>query len=129
MSHRARLEHERMERWLAAVAWCAARDAALAREAAAAARLVKGYGDVRRKMTALFDDLLDTTLSAATFAAAHGQDWALPTDFAASYRTLVLKGPDGESQAQALAAALRTHIAANDHEAALSILRAPSAVR
>src|SRR5262245_11459466 len=61
ISYRARLEHARIDRWLAALERFAARDGALARELAAAAQLVKGYGDVRRKMTALFDDLLETT--------------------------------------------------------------------
>jgi indolepyruvate ferredoxin oxidoreductase beta subunit len=101
ISHRAHLEHGRMERWLAAVRECAATDPALALEVAGAAQLVKGYGDVRRRMTALFDELLDVTM-----AAARG-DARAATEFAGTYRALVLKGPDGEAQARSLAADVR----------------------
>src|SRR4030095_17093999 len=54
ISYRAREEHERIDRWLAAVARCATWDNALACEVARAAQLVKGYGDVRRRMTGPF---------------------------------------------------------------------------
>src|SRR5256886_6328992 len=52
---RSRHEHARMDRWLAALARCAGWDKALALEVARGAQLVKGYGDVRRRMTAHFD--------------------------------------------------------------------------
>ena len=124
VSYRARLEHARMDRWLAAVTRCAAWDPALGREVAAAAQLVKGYGDVRRRMTAVFDELIDTTLTAATSESARGVGFAVSTAFAATCRRLVLKGPDGESQARALGATLRTHVAADDLAAAALVLSA-----
>jgi hypothetical protein len=127
MSYRAHLEHARIDRWLAAVERCVAWDAALAREVAAAAQLVKGYGDVRRRMTALFDDLLDTTLAAATAEAPRGHGFPIATTFAAAYRRLVLKGPDGESQAQSLAATLRSKLDATDHAAALALVKSLAA--
>jgi indolepyruvate ferredoxin oxidoreductase, beta subunit len=129
MSHRAHLEHARIERWLAAIQQCLAWDLGLAREVAGAAQLVKGYGDVRRKMTALFDDLLATTLAAATFESRHRNGFRLATEFAAMYRTLVLTGPDGESQAQTLAADLRTRIEANDYSSAKTIVGSSAAAR
>jgi hypothetical protein len=99
-----------MDRWLAAIGQCATWDAALAREVAAAAQLVKGYGDVRRKLTALFDQLLDTTMSLAGFESRRGEGFPLATNFAGSYRALVLKGPDGEAQAQRLATDVRAQV-------------------
>jgi indolepyruvate ferredoxin oxidoreductase beta subunit len=122
ISYRAHLEHARMDRWLAAIGQCAAWDGALAREVAGAAQLVKGYGDVRRKMTALFDDLLDTTLAAATHESRRGEGFPLATGLAASYRALVLKGPDGEAQAQNLATAIRAQLTADDYKAALALV-------
>jgi indolepyruvate ferredoxin oxidoreductase beta subunit len=100
ISHRAHEEHARMERWLDAVKACAARDIELAREVARAAQLVKGYGDVRRRMAGHLDRLLAAVLHAAT--AGGGLEGA--RTLAARYRTLVLQGPDGEAQAVALAA-------------------------
>jgi indolepyruvate ferredoxin oxidoreductase beta subunit len=114
VSYRARLEHERMERWLDAVRQCAAWDRDLAREVANAAQLVKGYGDVRRRMTALFDDLLDATLTRARGESSRGDGFADSTAFAATYRRLVLEGPDGESRARALAERGRQARAASD---------------
>jgi indolepyruvate ferredoxin oxidoreductase beta subunit len=122
VSYRAHLEHARIDRWLAAVRQCAAWDIALAREVASAARLVKGYGDVRRRMTALFDDLLATTLAAATQESSRGNGFPVSTAFAATYRRLVLKGPDGEAEAKSFATTLRTKLEANDHAAALSLI-------
>jgi indolepyruvate ferredoxin oxidoreductase beta subunit len=125
ISHRAQLEHAGIDRWLAAVRRCAAWDHALALEVARAARLVKGYGDVRRRMATLFDDLLTTTHACATFESRHGDGLPLATGFAAEYRSLVLKGPDGEVQAQKLAADIRTRIDAQDYKAALALVLRP----
>jgi indolepyruvate ferredoxin oxidoreductase beta subunit len=108
ISWRAREEHARMERWLAGVTAATARDEALACEVAALARLVKGYGDVRRRLLGVFDDALATTLRAAE------ADPAVATALASRLRTLVLEGPDGESRAEALAAAARGHLDAGD---------------
>jgi len=127
VSYRAHLEHARMERWLAAVHRCAEWDRGLAREVAGAAQLVKGYGDVRRRMAALFDDLLETTLTAARDESSRAAGFAVSTAFAATYRRLVLKGPDGETEARALAAALRTRLEAHDHAGALGLLVEPVA--
>jgi indolepyruvate ferredoxin oxidoreductase beta subunit len=103
ISYRARDEQARIDRWLAAVTRCARWDGALACEVARAAQLVKGYGDVRRRMTAHFDRLLEAVLriaeresSEATFEAARS--------LAGRYRALVLQGPDAEATAIALAA-------------------------
>lgn len=104
ISHRAHEEHERMERWLEAVRRCAGRDLALAGEVARAAQLVKGYGDVRRRMAAFFDDLLATVVRVADAEAARGDGYTVATGLAARYRALVLEGPDGEGQAPDLAA-------------------------
>jgi indolepyruvate ferredoxin oxidoreductase beta subunit len=103
ISYRAHEEHARMERWLAAVLRCAAWDRELAREVARAAGLVKGYGDVRRRMAGHFDRLLAGTLAAAERGAAAGTGFDDARALAARYRTLVLQGPDGETQAAALA--------------------------
>ncbi len=104
ISYRAHEEHARMERWLAVVARCAAWDRGLARELARAAQLVKGYGDVRRRMAGQFDRLLAGAVRAAELAAASGTGFDAARVFAAGYRTLVLQGPDGERQAAELAA-------------------------
>ncbi len=122
ISHRAHLEHARMERWLAAVTRCAGRDGALASEVARAAQLVKGYGDVRRRMTALFDELLETAMTAAEHDAQRGEGFALATGFATAYRRLVLQGPDGEARARRLAADLRARLEAKDYAAAGALL-------
>jgi indolepyruvate ferredoxin oxidoreductase beta subunit len=122
ISYRARLEHERMERWLAAVRRSADWDAGLAREVASAARLVKGYGDVRRRMTALFDDLLASVMAVAREESAQGNGFAVSTGLAATYRTLVLEGPDGEGAARVLTAGVRARLDSHDHAGALKLV-------
>jgi indolepyruvate ferredoxin oxidoreductase beta subunit len=107
-SYRAHHEHARMERWLAAVARAAEWDAELARQLARAAALVKGYGDVRRRMAARFDDLLLHVLRAGELGAARG-DLSAARDLAGRYCALVREGPEGEERAAALA---RTVVAA-----------------
>ncbi len=101
ISHRAHEEHTRMARWLDALTRCAARDGELGREVARAAQLVKGYGDVRRRMAGHLDRLLDRVERAAERAAAQGGGFEEARVLAAQYRTLVLQGPDGEAQALA----------------------------
>ena len=107
ISWRAHEEHARMERWLAGVA-AAARDESLACEVAGLAQLVKGYGDVRRRLLGIFDTALATTLRAAE------ADALLATRLASRLRMLVLEGPDGESRAEALATAIRARLEADD---------------
>jgi indolepyruvate ferredoxin oxidoreductase, beta subunit len=104
ISHRAHEEHARIDRWLAAVARCADWDPALAREVARAAQLVKGYGDVRRRMVGHFDRLLEAVIRSAERAAAGGGSFEPARSLALRYRTLVLQGPDSEPKALALAA-------------------------
>jgi indolepyruvate ferredoxin oxidoreductase beta subunit len=110
-SYRAHEEHRRMERWLAAVRECAAADVELAREVARAGQLVKGYGDVRRRMLAGLDALLGALLAAAR------RDAVAAARLAGVYRTLVLKGPDGEARAQALTAEVRGRLERGEYEA------------
>jgi Pyruvate/2-oxoacid:ferredoxin oxidoreductase gamma subunit len=104
ISYRARDEHARMDRWLAAVERCAALDAELAREIARAAQLVKGYGDVRRRMVGHFDRLVETVMRMTDRPAATGGGFEAPRRLASRYRALVLQGPDSEAEAVALAA-------------------------
>jgi indolepyruvate ferredoxin oxidoreductase beta subunit len=100
-SYRARCEHERMARWLAAIRQVTPLGYDLGCEVARAAQLVKGYGDVRRRMTAAFDGLLASVLEVVPL------DPAAARDLAETYRTLALQGPEGEAAA---AAAARTAI-------------------
>lgn len=103
ISYRAHEEHARIDRWLVAVARCAAWSPGLAREVAHAAQLVKGYGDVRRRMVAHFDRLLETVTRLAERHAANGGDFEVARLLALRYRTLVLQGPESEAAATALA--------------------------
>ena len=103
ISYRAHEEHARIDRWLAAIARCRAWDGVLACEVARAAQLVKGYGDVRRRMTGHFDRLLEAATKAGARAAENGGDFAAARELAARYRVLVLQGPESEAKAAALA--------------------------
>lgn len=122
-SYRARREHERMERWLAAVRRCADWDRDLAVEVARAAQLVKGYGEVRRRLTARLDDLLERVLAAGALEAAAGRGFAVTRDLAATYRRLVLEGPEAEARAALLAAEVVRHLEQDDPEAAAAALK------
>jgi indolepyruvate ferredoxin oxidoreductase beta subunit len=125
VSYRAHVEHERMERWIDAVRRAAAWDPALGREVARAAQVVKGYGDVRRRMTALLATLLDAVLPVAEVEAKSGQGWAAAAGLAAAFRRLVLQGPDGEARAEALARDVLAHVVERqDRAGALAALRA-----
>ena len=97
-SYRAHHEHALMEHWLETIAWCARLDLDLAGEVARAAQLVKGYGEVRRRMTATFRSLLESVRSAATL------DVDAARTLAVRYRTAALQGPDGETAAATQAA-------------------------
>ncbi|MBI2203090.1 MAG: hypothetical protein HYU41_04445 [Candidatus Rokubacteria bacterium] len=124
VSYRARHEHARMERWLAAVARASAWDVELARELARAATLVKGYGDVRRRMYGVFDDLLARALRAGELAAAPG-DVSAARELARRYRELVREGPEGETRAAGLARDVVDRLASGDAPAAAALLAAP----
>jgi indolepyruvate ferredoxin oxidoreductase beta subunit len=112
-SHRAHEEHARIERWLSAVRECAALDAALAREVARMGQLVKGYGDVRRRLVAVVDELLDGVVRAARLEAAGGRPLGTTTDMARRCREMVLQGPDAEPRAVALARDVAARLAAS----------------
>ncbi|HYS17544.1 MAG TPA: indolepyruvate oxidoreductase subunit beta family protein [Candidatus Binatia bacterium] len=103
ISYRAHEEHARIDHWLGAVARCATWDEPLACEVARAAQLVKGYGDVRRRMVAHFDRLLEAVTRAAGHAAATGGSFEAARSLAERYRALVLQGPEWEAKAAALA--------------------------
>lgn len=114
ISWRAHEEHGRMERWLDGVRRAAVRDEALACEVARLAQLVKGYGDVRRRLVGLFDAALDVTLRAAEAEARDRADASFSTALASRLRGLVLEGPDGESRAEALMATVGARLATDD---------------
>lgn len=122
-SYRAHHEHARMERWLAAVQRCAGWDRALAVEVARAGRLVKGYGQVRRRLEAVLDDLLDKVLRAAELEAAASGGFRVASALAERYRALVLQGPESEPLAAGLAADVVSRLERGDREAALAALR------
>jgi indolepyruvate ferredoxin oxidoreductase beta subunit len=124
VSYRFQREHERMERWLTAIRRCAHWDAELAREVARAAQLVKGYGDVRRRMTTLFDHLLQTVLQTASLEALSGGGVTMATELARRYRALVLAGPEREAEARTLADAVVRRLQDSDAAAARAALRA-----
>jgi indolepyruvate ferredoxin oxidoreductase beta subunit len=105
ISYRAREEHARIERWLAAVRSCVALDPRLAVEMARAGRIVKGYGDVRRRMVALHEQLVAAVLRAARAEADRGRGFEVSIALAERLRTLVLAGPDGEAEVPHVAAA------------------------
>jgi indolepyruvate ferredoxin oxidoreductase beta subunit len=126
-SYRAHHEHARMERWLALVERCAARDLEMAREVAGTARLVKGYGQVRRRLEAVFDSLLDRGARAADLAAARGGDFRIACALLRRCRSLVLAGPDGEARAPQVAAKAVERLEAGDGAGALAALGEPAA--
>ena len=113
-----------MERWLDLVARCAARDVQLAREVAQTARLVKGYGQVRRRLEAIFDALLGQVAHAADLAAGDDGDFGVARMLARRSRDLVLSGPDGEAQAPRVAARAVECLEAGDRPGALAVLGA-----
>jgi indolepyruvate ferredoxin oxidoreductase beta subunit len=127
ISWRAHEEHARMERWLGAVERCAGWDRALARELARAPQIAKGYGEVRRRLTACLEDLLASVVGAAELEAAAGAGFDASRELAARYRALVLQGPEGEGRAAALARDVLARLRAADRSAALAALAAVAA--
>ena len=120
ISYRAREEHTRIARWLDAVRVCAARDAALGAEVARAAQLVKGYGDVRRRMLALHEAIVAGVLRAAELESRRSATVAVSTALAARLRELVLAGPDGEAKVPAMVSAALARLEAGDVAGALT---------
>jgi indolepyruvate ferredoxin oxidoreductase beta subunit len=129
VSWRARVEHERMERWLDAVTRTLAWDEALAQEVAQLARLVKGYGDVRRRLVGLLDAGLALADAAGAAEARRSQGFAVSAALVARFRTLVLEGPEGETRAAALAAEAGARLAAGDVDAARRLVAPAAAAR
>ena len=122
VSYRFHEEHARIQRWLDAVRRAAARDLELARELARAAQLVKGYGDVRRRLGALFERLLASAQRAAEVEASRVAGASVAAPLARRFRELVLTGPDGEAEAEALASRTLALLEAGDPAGALAAL-------
>jgi indolepyruvate ferredoxin oxidoreductase beta subunit len=123
ISYRGREERTRIARWLSAVRTAMAQDPALGVEVARAAQLVKGYGDVRRRMMAVHEQILAAVLRAAAHEAAGAP---VATGLAARLRQLVLAGPDGEARIGEVAATALARLEAGDAAGALETLRARS---
>ncbi|MBI3635649.1 MAG: hypothetical protein HY216_05440, partial [Candidatus Rokubacteria bacterium] len=121
-SYRAQREHERMERWLRAMERSLGWDGALAIEIARAAQMVKGYGEVRRRMCGLFDTLLEAVLPMAALEALGRDGVLVATRLAARYRGLVLQGPSAEARARALTADVLARLERGDRAGALAAL-------
>jgi hypothetical protein len=79
ISYRAREEHARIARWLDAVQTCAGADPSVAAEVAQAAQLVKGYGDVRRRMFAVHEQIVAGVLRAVTLEAPRREGFTVST--------------------------------------------------
>ena len=127
MSWRARVEDERIDRWLAGVERALAWDEALAREIARLARLVKGYGDVRRRLASLFDTGLALALQVGEAEIPRGCGAAIATALVERFRGDVLDGPDGELRAAALATTASARAAAGDIDALRALVRPQAA--
>ena len=87
---------------------------------------MKGYGDVRRRLLALFDTGLDLALRAADAEAPRGAGVGVTTALTARFRTLVLEGPDGETRAAALATEAGAHITAGNLDTLQALLTPPT---
>jgi indolepyruvate ferredoxin oxidoreductase, beta subunit len=94
ISYRGRHEHALMERWLGTVTRLAPLDAELGCEVAEVAGLVKGYGEVRRRMTAAVTGVLEAAEAAAAI------DPAAARELTAECRRLIQQGPEGEVAAR-----------------------------
>ena len=122
VSYRAHHEHALMEQWLAAVR-AAGRRGDLARELARAAGLVKGYGDVRRRMVAVFGHLLARVGEAMRLETPHDGAPGVAAELARRYRGLVLRGPEREAEAAGLADRVVERLRAADHDGARALLQ------
>ncbi len=97
LSYRYTEEQALIERWLALVAEAAARDAALAREVAECARLIKGYGETHRRGKANFVAIVDALVENPATADASSQAAAIR-----KAREAALADPEGKHLGQAL---------------------------
>lgn len=101
---RFRREQESIEAWLAHIGKAAALDAALAREIADCARLIKGYSDTHRRGTANYARIEAALIRPALAGDADPAQAA--ADIAAA-RAAALADPDGEALSAALSASAR----------------------
>ena len=97
MSYRYREEQQLIERWLALVAAAVRRDAALAREVAECARLIKGYGETHRRGKANFLAIVDALVENPATADAREQAAAIR-----KAREAALADPEGKALGGAL---------------------------
>lgn len=123
ISYRARHEHAWMEAWLAAVREAARGRGDLARELARAAGLVKGYGDVRRRMVAVFDHLLARVGEAMRLETPDDGAPGVAAELARRYRELVLRGPEWEAKAVSLADRVLERLRDADRDGARALVR------
>src|SRR5262249_62037068 len=87
-------------------------------ESPRAAQLVKGYGEVRRRLTGVFDDLIQRAIQAGSLETLQSGRVAVATELTATYRRLVLQGPEQEPRAAALAAEVISRLEKNEPDAA-----------
>jgi indolepyruvate ferredoxin oxidoreductase beta subunit len=97
MSYRYREEQQLIERWLGLVAEAARRDAALAREIAECARLVKGYGETHRRGKGNFLAIVDALVDNPPTADAREQAAAIR-----KAREAALADPEGQALGKTL---------------------------
>jgi indolepyruvate ferredoxin oxidoreductase beta subunit len=97
VSYRYREEQQLIERWLGHVAEAAKRDAALAREIAECARLIKGYGETHRRGKANFLAIVDALVENPATAEAREQAAAIR-----KAREAALADPEGQALGKAL---------------------------
>jgi indolepyruvate ferredoxin oxidoreductase beta subunit len=124
ISYRAREERTRITRWLTAVRTAMAQDAALGVEVARAGQLVKGYGDVRRRMMGVHEHILAAALRAAAREAGRGAGAPVATALATRLRQLVLAGPDSEVLVAEVATTVLARLESGDAAGALETARA-----
>jgi hypothetical protein len=104
-SLRAEREWALIERWRAVVLAAAAVDTDLAIEVAETAGVVRGYGEVRRRLSAAFTRLLDEIVAPAMARdRAAGAGYASSRALVAEARRLLLTDEKGIEAAVALAA-------------------------
>ena len=97
MSYRYREEQALIERWLGLVADAARRDAALAREIAECARLIKGYGETHRRGKGNFLAIVDALVENPPTADVREQTAAIR-----KAREAALADPEGQALGKTL---------------------------
>jgi indolepyruvate ferredoxin oxidoreductase beta subunit len=97
VSYRYKEEQQLIERWLALVLEASKRDAALAREIAECARLIKGYGETHRRGKANFLAIVDALVENPPTANAREQAAAIR-----KAREAALADPEGQALGKTL---------------------------